>query len=74
MQQPIRIHSFVVHDYALLNLATKEEILDKMSILYEQVKKVNGELNVVFSNELLGRTNKLDWKKLYETILTNYNV
>lgn len=74
VQQPIRIHSFVVHDYALLNLATKEEILDKMSVLYKQVKKVNGELNVVFSNELLGGTNKLDWKKLYETILTNYNV
>lgn len=74
VQQPIRIHSFAVHDYALLNLATKEEILDKMSVLYEQVKTVNGELNVVFSNELLGANNELDWKILYKNILTNYHV
>ncbi len=74
VQQPIRVHSFSVHDYALLNLATNEEILDKIGLLYQQVKTVNGDLNTIFSNELLGSKNKIDWKKLYETIVSEYNV
>jgi len=73
IQQPIRVHSFAVHNYALLHLATKDEILDKMGLLYEQVKKVNGALITVFSNELLGNSHKIDWKNLYETMLKNYN-
>ena len=74
VQQPIRVHSFAVHDYALLNLATKEEILDKTRALYQQVKSVNGDLNTIFSNELLGSNYKIDWKKLYETIISEFHV
>jgi hypothetical protein len=74
LQQPIRVHSFAVHDYALVNLRSKKDILAEMNFLYQQVKSVNGELITVFSNELLGSSLKVDWRDLYSTLLKNYHV
>ncbi|VAW12681.1 FIG00651970: hypothetical protein [hydrothermal vent metagenome] len=74
VQQPIRIHPFAVHDYGILELATLDEILDKIGFLYQEVKNVHGDFITVFSNELLGASHKADWKKLYETTLKNYSV
>ncbi|SHJ74888.1 DUF7033 domain-containing protein [Pseudozobellia thermophila] len=74
IQQPIRIHPFAVHDYALVNLKSKKEIYDKVYRLYDQVKKVDGHFISVFSNELIGNgSNKIDWKDLYTTFLKNFN-
>ena len=74
VQQPIRIHSFAVHDYALRGAKSKDEILSALETIYRHVKNVNGNFVSIFSNELLGDTHKLDWKDLYESIIKKYNV
>ena len=74
VQQPIRIHPFAVHDYALRGAQTKAEILFVLENIYKQVKNVNGDFVSIFSNELLGDTHKVDWKDLYEAIVKKYNV
>ena len=74
IQQPIRIHSFAVHDYALLNLATSEEIFDKVGSLYNHIRSVNGDFVTIFSNELLGGAEKKDWKTMYEEFIDRYHV
>ncbi len=74
IQQPIRVHPFAVHDYALTNNIGKENILAGMSALYQEVKAVNGNFITVFSNELLGGTEKIDWMELYRTIIDKYHV
>src|SRR5690606_10461635 len=68
LQQPIKIHPFAVHDYALTQFQDKGEILDKVDLLYRQTKGVAGDFITVFSNELLGGTQKVDWKDLYLSI------
>lgn len=74
VQQPIRIHPFAVHDYAFLNFKNKTEIIERIDSLYHQVKKVNGNFVTIFSNELLGSPHKVDWKDLYSSVLSKYNV
>ncbi|PIF00771.1 MAG: hypothetical protein CR994_03705 [Maribacter sp.] len=74
LQQPIRVHPFAFHDYALHGEGSVEDILNKVKLLYQEVKKVNGELVSVFSNELLGAENHIDWKVIYEEIIKNYHV
>ncbi len=74
LQQPIKVHPFAVHDYALLNYATQDEILEALKTLYLNVKQVGGEFTTVFSNELLGGSQKLDWLELYEKLLVQFHV
>ena len=74
VQQPIRIHPFAIHDYALISLKSKNEIIENVDLLYRLVREVNGELVTIFSNELLGENNKVDWKDLYCSILSRFNV
>ncbi len=63
LQQPIRVHSFAFHDYALHEETSITTILEKVRSLYQEVKKVNGEFISVFSNELLGTEEPFDWKE-----------
>ena len=75
IQQPIRIHPFAVHDYALKNFRRHEEMLRCASELYEQVKQVNGHFISIFSNELLGDSvNKVVWKEFYSQFLRKFHV
>ena len=74
VQQPIRVHSFAFHDYALHEDTSLNDILEKVKSLYQEAKKVNGELISVFSNELLGTEHNIDWKGAYETIINKYHV
>tara|TARA_R110000868_G_scaffold150352_2_gene373523 strand:+ start:835 stop:2082 length:1248 start_codon:yes stop_codon:yes gene_type:complete len=74
VQQPIKIHPFAVHDYALNKLKNLEEINTKLDFVYWQVKNVNGRFNTIFSNELLGEQGVVDWKQLYENVLRKYHV
>ena len=74
VQQPIRVHSFAFHDYALHEETSMNAILDKVRFLYQEAKKVNGEMISVFSNELLGTEHNIDWKGAYETIIEKYHV
>ncbi len=73
IQQPIKVHPFAVHDYAFINTTSKETILEQIEALNTQIRKVNGDFVIIFSNELLGGDAKLDWKDLYQTIITKYH-
>lgn len=74
VQQPIKIHPFAVHDYAVAYLKKEGAILEKLDTLYKQVKKVNGSFITVFSNELLGGDQRLNWLQVYETVIKRYHV
>ena len=74
LRQPIRVNPFCFHDYALKSMASKEEILEKISTLHQRVKSVNGDFTTIFSIELLGGDKATEWKKLYETVIKEYNV
>lgn len=72
-QQPIRIHPFAIHDYAFQNLKSEGEILERMDILFNEVKGVNGYFNTIFSNELLGGKGRVAWMELYAKVIGRYN-
>ncbi len=74
VQQPIKIHPFAIHDYALMNLRNRTEIVNTIKRIYVEVRNVNGKLVTVFSNELLGSNGKHEWKSIYKEILSEYNV
>ncbi len=74
VQQPIRVHPFAIHNYALLNLSKEDDILDEIQLLYQDVKRVQGSFITIFSNELLGSNQKVNWKKLYESVINTSNV
>lgn len=74
LQQPIRVHPFAFHDYTFVNFKSKSDILDKIDYLYHQIKAVNGGFITIFSNELLGSENKVDWKELYATLMKEHHV
>ena len=74
VQQPIRVHSFAFHDYALLNMTSKEEIREKINLLNGKVKSVNGDFISIFSIELLGGEKAKTWKELYEFVIGKNNV
>jgi len=74
LQQPIRVHPFAFHDYALVSMASKEEISEKINGLYQRVKSVNGDFTSIFSIELLGGDKSKVWKQLYESVINKHNV
>lgn len=74
VQQPLKVHPFAVHDYAFQYTKSEEEILETIDGVFRQVKEVNGEFLTVFSNELLGGSQKLDWMQLYARVIKRYHV
>lgn len=74
VQQPIKIHPFMVSDYSLRKYRKEGEVFEKLDALYHQIKSVNGDFIMVFSNELLGGNHKIDWLELYATLLKRYYV
>lgn len=74
IQQPIKIHPFAVHDYALTKEKSVKDILSKVAVIKSRVKEVNGSFNAIFSNELLGGDSKINWLKIYTEIIKSSNV
>jgi len=74
VQQPVKVHPFAVHDYALLKFDSEEEIFAELDRLYDQVKGVNGHFMSIFSNELLGTEHKINWLQLYAKMIAKYYV
>ena len=74
LQQPIRVHPFAFHDYAMVNLRKEAQIFEELDQLYNAVKRVNGKMVSIFSNELLGGNQKVNWLKLYEKLIQKYHV
>lgn len=72
-QQPIKIYPFAFHDYALTRYSSEESIISELDALFRQVKLVNGRMIAVFSNELLGGDQPIDWLKLYEKVLKRFH-
>ncbi|WP_411031119.1 polysaccharide deacetylase family protein [Spongiimicrobium sp. 3-5] len=74
IQQPIKIHPFAVHDYALVKYKDQQTILANVERLYSQVKEVQGNFVTIFSNELLGEEHAVNWLNLYSNVIKNYHV
>ncbi len=74
IQQPIKVHPYAVHDYALSTLKREGEVSLRLNLVYDEVKNVSGSFRTVFSNELLGSSERLEWKTIYKTVLKNYHV
>ena len=72
-QQPVRIHPFAIHDYALLGLSRKEKMLGEINALASQVRKSGGAFIMVFSNENLGGTHRVDWVELFKNTVAQYH-
>ncbi|MBT8269684.1 MAG: polysaccharide deacetylase family protein [Bacteroidia bacterium] len=73
-QQPIKLHPFAIHDYALVDLKSEEVMLREIEAIYKAVKRVNGQLVTVFSNEILGGRQKVNWIELYSKLIKQYHV
>ncbi len=74
VQQPIKIHPFAVHDYALLKCNSEEEIFEELDRLHSVVREVGGHFITVFSNEILGSEGKVNWLQLYSKMIGKYDV
>jgi len=72
-QQPIKICPFAFHDYALTLYTSEETLLSELDEVFKCVKSVKGRLIPVFSNELLGGDQKINWLELYEKIIRRYH-
>ncbi len=74
VKQPIKVHPFVIHDYALAKIKKDEVILQQLKKIKHEVSQVNGTMIVMFSNELLGNKDDRDWMSLYAEILKELHV
>lgn len=74
MQQPLRIHPFVMHDYSVLNFKKQQEVFEILDSIYREVKLLNGTLSLVFSNELFAKKHQFEWVDLYQNLLKRYYV
>ncbi len=74
IQTPLKIYSYHMMDYALLN---KQSLLDKKKILIEtinEIKQVDGEFIPVFHNYTFSNSNRWDgFKELFNLILSSVN-
>ena len=72
-QQPLCIHPFAFHDYALLGMSRKEKILGEINALASEVRKSGGDFITVFSNENLGGTHRVNWMELFKNTIEQYH-
>jgi hypothetical protein len=72
-QQPIKIYPFAFHDYALTRYSSEKAMISELDSLFRKVKSVNGRMIAVFSNELLGGDQTIDWLALYEKVLKRFH-
>lgn len=72
-QQPLCIHPFSFHDYALLGMSRKEKILGEINALASEVRKSGGHFITVFSNENLGGTHRVNWMELFKNTVEQYH-
>ena len=69
VQLPLKINPFCLQDYSFINQTSASQIMEKISVLIEEVKKVNGTFMTVFSNEVLGGSSGPQYKKVYEELV-----
>ena len=66
VQIPLKINPFSIEDYSFSRLNSEQEIRTTIARLYNEVKNVNGHFITVFSNSLLGNSNKPVYQKIYK--------
>ena len=64
-QIPILINSFCVQYTSLYKFKSVSKAEEKLQELSERVQEVNGDFNVVFSNEILQLNQRNSWRDLY---------
>lgn len=74
VKQPIKVHPFAIHDYALSKIKKDEVLLQQVKKLMKEVNDVNGTLIAMFTNELLGNKDERDWMSIYEEIIKEQHV
>ncbi|WP_396632113.1 polysaccharide deacetylase family protein [Maribacter sp. R86514] len=74
VKQPIKVHPFAMHDISLSKIKKDEEIYRQIELLTNEVKKVNGTLIAMFSNEVLGKKEDRDWMTVYSEVIKQQHV
>jgi len=74
VQQPLKVHPFAFHDYALTPFTKSQDVFEKLDAIYRQVQNVDGQFTTIFSNELLGENHEIDWLNMYQALLKRYYV
>jgi len=74
VKQPIKVHPFAIHDISLSKIKKDEEIYRQIELLTNEVKKVNGTLIAMFSNEVLGNKEDRDWMTVYSEVIKQQHV
>lgn len=69
VKQPIKVHPFAIHDYALSKIKNDEVLLQQVKKIMLEVNDVNGTLIAMFTNELLGNKDEKNWMSIYEKII-----
>ncbi|SNR29474.1 hypothetical protein SAMN04488009_0939 [Maribacter sedimenticola] len=74
VKQPIKVHPFAIHDYALSKIKKDNVVLQQIQRIQKDVKDVQGTLIAMFTNELLGNNDERNWLRLYEEIIKQQHV
>ncbi|MCX2679488.1 hypothetical protein OOZ15_05990 [Galbibacter sp. EGI 63066] len=70
-QKPIKINPYCVQYTALYQYKSVRKAQEKISELEQRVRAVQGDFNMVFSNEVLNLNERNSWQDLYVNFLKN---
>ncbi len=74
VQQPIKVHPFAIHDYSLLKYKSADQAMEAVMAFRRRINHVGGLLVTVFSNELLGGEQDIEWMHLYQNVIKECHV
>ncbi|WP_282049280.1 polysaccharide deacetylase family protein [Maribacter aquivivus] len=74
VKQPIKVHPFAIHDISLSKIKKDQEVLRQVQLITNEVRKVNGTLITMFSNEVLGDNEDRDWMNVYTEVIKQQHV
>ena len=74
VKQPIKVHPFAIHDISLSKIKKDQEVLRQVQLITNEVRKVNGTLITMFSNEVLGNKEDRDWMNVYTEVIKQQHV
>lgn len=69
VKQPIKVHPFAIHDISLSKIKKDQEVLRQVQLITNEVRKVNGTLITMFSNEVLGNKDDRNWMNVYTEVI-----
>lgn len=74
VKQPIKVHPFAIHDISLSKIKKDQEVLRQVQLITNEVRKVNGTLITMFSNEVLGNKDDRNWMNVYTEVIKQQHV